>query len=111
MTTDLWCETEGSVIHQHESNSDVFPWRGGGASAFLFHQDLVELVSILGGLDPDEEGEGGVGVLVVDRRVGDANQHHVVLPKTRARHRRLQDDVQQDVSCRGGRPSAHTNSM
>lgn len=68
------------------------------ASALLLLQGLVELVGVLRGLDPDEEGDGAAGVLVVDGRVGDAHHHHVVLPEPRARHGRLHDDVQQDVS-------------
>lgn len=72
--------------------------RGGGASAFLLLQDLVELVGVVGSLDPDEEGDGAAGVLVVDGRVGDAHHHHVVLAEPGARHGRLHDDVEQDVS-------------
>ncbi len=63
----------------------------------------MELVGILGGLDPDEQGDGAAGVLVVDGRVGDAHHHHVVLPEPRARHGRLHEDVEQDVSWRGGK--------
>lgn len=59
---------------------------GGGVSAFLLLQDLVQLVSLLCALDPDEEGDGAAGVLVVDGRVGNTHQHDVVLPKARTRH-------------------------
>lgn len=72
-------------------------------SAFLLLQGLVELVSVFSGLDTDEEGHGAGGVFVVDRRVGDTNHHHVVLPDARARHGRLHHDVQQDVSYTGGK--------
>lgn len=58
----------------------------------------MELVGLVGSLDPDEEGDGAAGVLVVNGRVGDAHHHHVVLPEPRARHGRRQDDVEQDVS-------------
>lgn len=58
----------------------------------------MELVGVVCGLDPDEEGDGAAGVLIVDGRVGDAHHHHVVLPEPRERHGRLHDDVQQDVS-------------
>lgn len=74
---------------------------GGGASALLLLQDLVELVGVLAGLDPDEEGDGPTGVLVVDRRVGHAHHHHVVLPDARDGHGRLHNDVEQDVSWQG----------
>lgn len=70
-------------------------------SAFLPLQGLEELVGIFSGLDPEEEGHGAGGVFVVDRGVGDTNHHNVVLPHTRARHGRLHEDVQQDVSYRG----------
>ena len=58
----------------------------------------MELIGVLGGLDPDEEGDGAAGVLVVEGRVRDADHHHVVLTDPRARHGRLHHDVQQDVS-------------
>lgn len=67
-------------------------------SAFLLLQQRVEPVGVLGGLDSDEEGDGAGGVFVVDGRVGDAHDHHVVLPDARARHGRLHQDVQEDVS-------------
>lgn len=73
----------------------------GGASALLLLQDLVELVGVLAGLDPDEEGDGPAGVLVVDGRVGHAHHHHVVLAEARDGHGRLHDDVEQDVSWQG----------
>lgn len=59
----------------------------------------MELVGILGGLDPDEQGDGAAGVLVVHGGVGNTHHHHVVLPEPRARHGRLHDDVEQDISC------------
>lgn len=71
---------------------------GGFGSGLLLFQDLVELVGVLGGFDPDQEGDGGGGVLVVDGRVRHADHHHIVLPHPRARHGRRHDDVQQDVS-------------
>ena len=58
----------------------------------------MELVGVLGGFDPDQEGDGAAGVLIVDGRIRDAHHHHVVLPDPRARHGRRHDDVQQDVS-------------
>lgn len=61
----------------------------------------MELVGVLAGLDPDEEGDGLAGVLVVDGRVGHAHHHHVVLPEARDGHGRLHDDVEQDVSWQG----------
>lgn len=60
----------------------------------------MKLVRVLGGLHADEQRNGRVGVLVVDGRVGDAHQHHVVLADPRARYGRLNEDVEQDVSCR-----------
>lgn len=74
---------------------------GGGASTLLLLQDLVKLVGVLGGLHADEQRDGAVGTLVVNRWVGNAHQHHVVLADPRARHRRRDHDVEQDVSCRG----------
>lgn len=67
------------------------------ASAFLLLQGSVELVGVLGGFDPDQEGDGGPRVLV-NGRVGDADNHHVVLPHPRARHGGWHDNVQQNVS-------------
>lgn len=61
----------------------------------------MELVGVLAGLDPDEEGDGPAGVLVVDGRVGHAHHHHVVLAEARDGHGRLHDDVEQDVSWQG----------
>lgn len=68
-----------------------------GASAFLLLQGPVELVGVLGGFDPDQEGDGAAGVLV-DGRVGDADHHHVVLAHPRARHGGGHNNVQQYVS-------------
>lgn len=45
----------------------------------------MKLVGVLGGLHSDEQRNGRVRVLLVNRRVGDAHQHHVVLADPRAR--------------------------
>lgn len=97
MTTKFMARNRGK--RDSPGRVERFHWgRGGGASASLLLQDLVELVGVVGGLDPDQEGDGAAGVLVVDGRVGDAHHHDVVLPEPRAGHGRRQDDVEQDVS-------------
>lgn len=80
---------------------------GGGASALLLLQDLVQLVCVLGGLHSDQQRDGAAGILVIHRWVGNAHQHHVVLAHSRARDGRLHDDVEQDVSCGDTAVSSH----
>lgn len=58
----------------------------------------MELVCVFCSFDPDEEGHRAAGAFVVNRRVGDTNHHHIVLPDPGAGHGRLHHDVEQDVS-------------
>lgn len=67
----------------------------------------MELVGVLGGFDPNQQGDGGGGVLVVNGRIWHAHHHHVILPHPSAWHGWLHDDVQQDVSWR--RRERYTN--
>lgn len=72
------------------------------ASALFLLQDAKELLCVLAGLDPDEQRDRLVGLAAVHRGVGDAHHHHIVLAQPGHRHGGLQQDVEQDVPCRGG---------
>lgn len=80
--------------------------QGGVASALLLLQDAEELVCVLAGLDPDEQRDGHVRLAAVHSGVGDAHHHHIVLSHPGHRQRGLQQDVEQDVSCRGQQSTA-----
>ena len=66
---------------------------------------LLELVRVLAGLDPDEEGDWGLLLrLLVEGRVGHTDQHHVVGPQPLEGRGGRHQDVEEDVAEAGAGP-------
>ena len=59
----------------------------------------MQLVRVLAGFHPNQHGHGGGGVLLIDGRVGDADDEHIVLPHAGAGHAGHNQDVEQYVDC------------
>ena len=59
----------------------------------------MQLVRVLAGFHPNQHGNGGGGVLLIDGRVGNADDEHVVLPCASAGHAGHNQDVEQYVAC------------
>ena len=71
----------------------------------------MQLIRVLACLHPDQHGDGGGGVLLIDGWVWNADDEHVVLPCAGAWHAGCNQDVEQYVACIETKGKMHQNKL